>query len=47
VSPKVMLILLVVKFVGKYCPVSVILSPPIKFRYLFGDKLDKMHGSCI
>jgi len=47
VSPKVMVILLVVKFVGKYCPVSVILSPPIKLRYLFGDKLDKIHGSCI
>ena len=39
--------LLVVKFVGKYYPVNVILSPPIKFRYLFGDILDKKHGSYI
>jgi hypothetical protein len=39
--------MLVVKFAGKYCPVNVILSPPIKFRYLFGDILDKKHGSYI
>ena len=46
-SPKVILILLVVMFVGKYWPVNVILSPPIKFRYLFCDTLDKKHGSYI
>jgi hypothetical protein len=27
--------------------VNVILSPPIKFKYLLGDKLDTKHGSCI
>ncbi len=25
---------------------NVILSPPIKFKYLLGDKLDTKHGSC-
>ncbi len=39
-SPNTIEMLLVVKFVGKYYPVKVTLSPPIKFRYLFGDTLD-------
>ncbi len=47
VSPNIILMLLVVIFVGKYYPVNVILSPPIKFKYLLGDKLDTKHGSCI
>jgi hypothetical protein len=42
-----MLILLVVKFLGKYYPVKVILSPPTKFRYLLGDTLETKHGSYI
>jgi len=35
-----MLILLVVKLVGKYCPTNVRLSPPIIFRYWFGNTLE-------
>ena len=46
-SPNIILILLVVKFVGKYCPVKVMLSPPTKFRYWFGDAFDKKQGSYI
>lgn len=39
--------MLVVKFVGKNYPPKVRLSPPIMFRYWFGNTLETMHGSSI
>ena len=46
-SPKLMLMLLVVKLVGKNWPTNVMLSPPIILRYWFGNSLDKVHGIVI
>ena len=46
-SSNTMLILLVVKLVGKYYPVNVKYSPPSMFIYKCGKTLETKHGSWV